>query len=147
MNTAEFLTISSSMVPERVALSDPDDSCTYAELQSRVNRLAHAFQGLGVGAGHNVGVMAVNSTAFVELYYATATVGATFVPLNYRSKTEELTYMINAAGVNVLFISERYAPRPGADTALAPGGGARLHARLQGRGAADVPGAPRAGRR
>ena len=110
MNTAEFLTISASMVPERVALSDPDDSCTYAELQSRVNRLAHAFQGLGVGAGHNVGVMAVNSTAFVELYYATATVGATFVPLNYRSKTEELTYMINAAGVNVLFISERYAP-------------------------------------
>ena len=110
MNTAEFLTISASMVPERVALSDPDDSCTYAQLQSRVNRLAHAFQGLGVGTGHNVGVMAVNSTAFVEVYYATATVGATFVPLNYRSKTEELTYMINAAGVNVLFISERYAP-------------------------------------
>ena len=110
MNIAEFLTISSSIVPDRVALSDPDDSCTYAELQSRVNRLAHAFRALEVGKGQNVGVMGVNSTAFVELYYAASSVGATFVPLNYRAKTEELAYMIDTANVNVLFLSERYYP-------------------------------------
>ena len=110
MNTAEFLAIAGSMVPDRVALSDPDGSCTYAELQSRVNRLAHAFTVLEVGKGHNVGVMSVNATAFVELYYAAATVGATFVPLNYRAKTDELIYMINSADVTVVFISERYYP-------------------------------------
>ena len=110
MNTAEFLTISASIVPDRVAITDPDDSCTYTELQSRVNGLAHAFKGLEIGKGHNVGVMAVNCTAFVEIYYASSTVGATFVPLNFRAKTEELTYMINASEVDVLFISERYYP-------------------------------------
>ena len=110
MNTAEFLTIAGAMVPDRVAVADPDDSCTYQELQSRVNRLAQAFQGLGVGNGQNVGVMGVNSTAFLEIYYATSTVGATFVPLNFRAKTEELVYMMNASQVNVLFISERYYP-------------------------------------
>ncbi len=110
MNTAEFLTISASIVPDRVAVIDPDDSCTYAELQSRVNRLANAFTGLGVGKGNNVGVMAVNSTAFLEIYYAAATVSATFVPLNFRAKPEELAYMINASEVNLLFISERYYP-------------------------------------
>ncbi len=110
MNTAEFLTISASIVPDRIAVADPDDSCSYGELQSRVNRLANAFIGLGVGKGHNVGVMAVNSTAFVEIYYAASTVGATFVPLNFRAKPEELAYMINASEVNVLFISERYYP-------------------------------------
>jgi acyl-CoA synthetase (AMP-forming)/AMP-acid ligase II len=108
MNTAEFLTITASIVPDRVALVDPDGSCTYGELQARVYRMAHAFKDLGLGKGHNVGVMAVNSAAFIEIYYAAAIVGATFVPLNYRAKTEELTYMIDAAGVNVLFISERY---------------------------------------
>ena len=110
MNTAEFLTIGGAMVPDRVAVVDPDDSCTYQELQSRVNRLAHAFKVLEVGKGNNVGVLGVNSTAFLEIYYAAATVGATFVPLNFRAKTEELTYMMNASEVNVLFISERYYP-------------------------------------
>ena len=110
MNAAEFLSISAAVVPDRVAMADPDDSCTYADLQARVYRLAHAFKALQVGKGRNVGVMAVNSTAFIELFHATATVGATFVPLNYRAKPEELTYMINTAEVNVLFISERYHP-------------------------------------
>ena len=110
MNTAEILMIAGSMVPDRVALSDPDDSCTYAELQSRVNKLAHALHSIGVGKGQNVGVMSVNSTHVVELYYASAAVGATFVPLNFRAKPEELQYMIDSSDVNVLFVSERYHP-------------------------------------
>ena len=108
MNTAEFVTISAAIVPDRVALVDEDDPVTYEELQTRVNRLAQALQALGVGRGHNVGIMAVNSTAFAEVYYASAAVGATFVPLNYRAKPEELAYMVNAADVNVLFVAERY---------------------------------------
>nr|HRC61843.1 AMP-binding protein [Dehalococcoidia bacterium] len=108
MNTAEILMIAGSMVPDRVALSDPKGSVTYSDLQSRVNKLANALQGLGVGKGANVGIMAVNSNQFVELYYATASVGATYVPLNFRAKTEELQYMLDASDVNVLFVSERY---------------------------------------
>src|SRR5437868_1757921 len=106
MNTAEILTIAGSMVPDRTALVDPDDSCTYAELQSRVNQLAQSLQSIGVGKGANVGIMSVNSNKFVELYYATVTVGATFVPLNFRAKPEELQYMLDASDVNVLFVSE-----------------------------------------
>ena len=110
MNTADFLMLSSAIVPDRTALVDADESVTYAEMQSRVNRLAQAMQASGVGKGQNVGVMAVNSAAFVEIYYATAAVGATFVPLNFRAKPEELTYMANAAEVSTLFIAERYYP-------------------------------------
>ncbi|MDA0365604.1 MAG: long-chain-fatty-acid--CoA ligase [Chloroflexi bacterium] len=108
MNTAEFLTISAAIVPDRVAVVGEDDRVTYEDLQSRVNRLAQALQALGVGKGANVGIMAVNSPAFAEIYYASAAVGATFVPLNYRAKPEELSYMVNAADVNVLFVEERY---------------------------------------
>jgi acyl-CoA synthetase (AMP-forming)/AMP-acid ligase II len=110
MNTAEFLTIAAGNVPDRVALTDPDESVTYPELLARVQRLAHAFAALGVGKGHNVGVMSVNAVAFPEIYYATAMVGATFVPLNYRARADELAYMVNAASVNVLFVAERYYP-------------------------------------
>jgi acyl-CoA synthetase (AMP-forming)/AMP-acid ligase II len=98
------------MIPDRVAVVDPDESCTYAELQSRVNKLAQALTSIGVGKGANVGIMAVNSNKFIELYYASATVGATFVPLNFRAKPEELQYMLDASDVNVLFLADRYWP-------------------------------------
>ena len=110
MNTAEFLTISAAIVPDRDATVGANGRFTYAELQSRVNRLANGLQGLGVSKGQNLGVMAVNSTEFVEIYYATAAVGATFVPLNFRAKTEELTHMVNEADVSTLIIGERYWP-------------------------------------
>ena len=110
MNTAEFLTITAGSVPDRVALTDPNESVTYSELLARVQKLAHAFAMLGVGKGNNVGMMSVNAVAFPEIYYATAMVGATFVPLNYRARADELAYMVDAANVNVLFVSERYFP-------------------------------------
>ncbi len=75
----------------------------------------HALVGLSKGLkadlaikGANVGVMSVNSARFVEIYYATSAVGATFVPINFRAKPEELSYMLNAADVNVFFLAERY---------------------------------------
>ena len=110
MNTAEFLTITAGSVPDRVALTDPNESVTYSALLARVQKLAHAFAMLGVGKGNNVGMMSVNAVAFPEIYYATAMVGATFVPLNYRARADELAYMVDAANVNVLFVSERYFP-------------------------------------
>src|SRR5690606_24381314 len=108
MNTAEFLTISAAIVPDRTAIVGPNERVSYQELQSRSNQLAQAMQGLGVQKGQNVGVMAVNCPEFVEIYYATAALGATLVPLNFRAKAEELAYMIESTDVSTLFISERY---------------------------------------
>ncbi len=110
MNTAEFLTISAAIVPDRVALVGPNERLTYEDLQSRANRLANALQAMGVGRGQSVGVMAVNGTEYVAIYYAAAAVGATLVPLNFRAKTEELTYMVESTDVSTLFIQERYWP-------------------------------------
>ena len=148
MNTADFLTIAAGSVPDRVAISDPHESVTYPEFLERAQSLAHALAGLGVGKGHNVGVMSVNSAAFPEIYYATAMVGATFVPLNFRARSDELEYMLRAAQVNVLFVAERYVPLldpvraslPALDHVygldFVPGGGETL-ADLRGRGAPE----------
>ncbi len=108
MNTAEFLMISSSVVPERRALACDGQARTFAELQDRVNRLANALQAMGVGKGDKVSVMALNSMQYVEIYYAAAKLGAVFVPLNYRAKHEELTYMCNNSETSVLFVGQRY---------------------------------------
>ncbi len=108
MNTAEFLDISAAVVPDRPALITEETSKSFLEVQTEVTKLANALQGLGIAKGDHVGVMAVNSSEYVIIYYACAKLGATFVPLNYRAKDEELTYMVNTAEVKVLFLSDRY---------------------------------------
>jgi acyl-CoA synthetase (AMP-forming)/AMP-acid ligase II len=99
MNPAEFLTISSAVVPDREALIAGDGSkrILYAEMASRVNRLANALHAMGVGVGDKVALMAVNSPEAVETYYACAKIGACYVPLNPRAKQEEIEYMINTS--------------------------------------------------
>ena len=120
MNPAEFLTISSAVVPEREALISGDGRrrLTYAAMSARVNRLAHSLRALGVGPGRRLAVMATNSPAFVEAYYACARLGGCFVPLNYRVKREEAAFMLAAAEPSVVLADERYldlidSARPG----------------------------------
>src|SRR3989442_7984352 len=108
MNTAEFLMIASSVLPDRTAMVCGQRSRTYAQMQDRVNRLANALQAMGVGKGDKISVMALNSMEYVEIYYSGARLGAVFVPLNYRAKREELAYMCNNSETKVLFVGERY---------------------------------------
>jgi len=108
MNTAEFLMIASSVVPDRTAMVCSGNARTFAEMQERVNRLANALQAMGVGKGDKISVMGLNSMEYVEVYYACAKLGAVFVPLNYRAKKEELAYLCNNSETSVLFVGERY---------------------------------------
>jgi len=108
MNTAEFLQITAMVVPDRTALVSGEKRVTFMEMADRVNRLANWLQSVGAGPDSPVGAMSTNGIEYVETYYAAAKIGATFVPLNYRAKHEELTYMINTSDVHVLFVGERY---------------------------------------
>lgn len=93
MNTAEFLQITSMVVPDRTALVSGERRVTFMEMADRVNRLANWLQSVGAGPDKPVGAMSTNGIEYIETYYAAAKIGATFVPLNYRAKHEELTYM------------------------------------------------------
>jgi acyl-CoA synthetase (AMP-forming)/AMP-acid ligase II len=108
MNTAEFLLITSAVVPEREALVGEKERITFAAMSERVNRLANALAARGVGHGTAVAVMAMNSPQFVETYYAVAKLGAVLVPLNYRAKREEIYYMLTNSESEYLFVSHRY---------------------------------------
>jgi len=110
MNTANFLSIPASMFGDQEILVYGDTRLTYAETLSRVRRLACALRDRGAARGTAVAVLATNSHRYVECYYATATTGATFVPLNYRAKLHELEHMIGRAAPAVLLYGPRYAP-------------------------------------
>jgi acyl-CoA synthetase (AMP-forming)/AMP-acid ligase II len=108
MNTASFLSIPASIVPEQEVLVFEDHRLTYADLHGRVKRLAGALASRGVGRGTRVAALHTNSHRYVEAYYATAMLGGVFIPVNYRAKRPEIEYMLATAETKVLFIGERY---------------------------------------
>ena len=108
MNTTEFLTISAAIVPDRLAMIFENSRISFEELQSRVNRLANALADLGVGAGDRVAMLQVNCNQYIEAYFATAKLDAVFVPINYRTREDELTHMLNDAAPKAIFAGGRY---------------------------------------
>jgi acyl-CoA synthetase (AMP-forming)/AMP-acid ligase II len=108
MNTTDFLSIAAAICPDRDSVVFEGKRFTFAEIDERSNRLAHGLEGLGVKRGDCVGMVAVNCNEHVETYFAAAKLGSIFVPMNYRSKADELEYMINRAGIKALFVGSRY---------------------------------------
>ena len=72
MNTSNFLSLPAAMFEDQEILVFGEHRATYAELLSRVRRLASALSARGVAKGDRVGVLATNSHQYVECYYAAA---------------------------------------------------------------------------
>ncbi len=108
MNTTEFLTITSAICPDKEAIVFEGKRYTFAQLAERTNRLGNALTALGVQKNESVATLMVNCSQCIETYFATAKIGGTYVPLNFRAKGDELTYMLNTAEATTLFVGERY---------------------------------------
>ncbi|MES4890930.1 AMP-binding protein [Streptomyces sp. NPDC096012] len=93
--------------PDREALVDVPSGrrWTYAEFVADVDRLAYALLASGVDKGDRVGIWAVNCAEWVLVQYATARVGAVMVNINPAYRTHEVEYVLNQAGVSLLFAS------------------------------------------
>jgi acyl-CoA synthetase (AMP-forming)/AMP-acid ligase II len=109
MNTANFLSIPASMFGDQEILVFGPHRRSYGELLSRVRRLAASMRQVGIGKGDVVAALQTNSDTYLETYYASATLGAVFVPLNYRAKPPELEYAIATAKTKMIFVGDRYA--------------------------------------
>ena len=71
-------------VPTREAVVCRPERETYAELDERASRLAHALRDAGVGIGDHVGLYLRNSVAHVETMLACYKARAVPINVNYR---------------------------------------------------------------
>jgi fatty-acyl-CoA synthase len=99
------------LTPERVGLVDADTGreFTYAELDQRANRTARLLRESGVGAGDRVAVVSRNRPALVDLYFATAKIGAILAPLSHRLAAGELSEMLADIEPTVLVVETPFA--------------------------------------
>ncbi len=107
---ADLFELAAAKVPNRIALHDDSRSVTYAELDARSNRLAHALQAGGVLPGDHVAVYAKNCIEWAESIFAIYKIRASIVNVNYRYVEEELRYLLeNSDAVAVIYQAE-YEP-------------------------------------
>ncbi len=91
---------------ERVALRGPEQELSYGELGQRVRALAGGLCERGLVAGDRMAAFMPNSPEFLELYLASAHLGAILVPLNLRLSAPELSAILADADPRLLFIGD-----------------------------------------
>lgn len=99
-----------ALSPNRIAMIFEEREISYSQLGDNVRRQASLLQAAGVCAGDRVGYLGFNHPAFFETLFAANALGAIFVPLNFRLTGEELTFIINDAGVHTLVCDDALRP-------------------------------------
>jgi amino acid adenylation domain-containing protein len=93
--------------PGAVAVSCAGESLTYAELETRANRLARHLRSLGCGQETRVAVAMERSLELLVALLATLKSGAAYVPLDPDYPRERLDFMLADAKPAVLLLQER----------------------------------------
>lgn len=99
-NLAHTVLRRAELNPERTALVFEGTEYTYQRFAQRIRKIATTLRENGVCMGDRVAFLGFNQPAFIETLYAANAIGAIFVPLNFRLTAEELTFIINDAGVH-----------------------------------------------
>ncbi len=94
---------------QAVAVVDGARELTFAMLNQRVNRLANALAGLGIGKGDRGAILMRNQHQFLESYFAYSKLGAIAVPINFRLTADEIAYVLDDSGAKVLVMDSEFA--------------------------------------
>jgi acyl-CoA synthetase (AMP-forming)/AMP-acid ligase II len=89
---------------ERIAVEEAQDRITYRELGERVARLAAFLREHAAAPSDRLGILAPNSSLFLEVYFAAARAGMVLVPLNTRGHTQGLARLLDHAGASSLLV-------------------------------------------
>jgi len=109
MLVQDFLQNSAKRFPGKTALICDGQRLTYAEIEARANRLAHALVAHGVQQADRVVIYLPNSIETVVAIFGILKAGGTFVVVNHTTKQDKLTYILNNCQATALFTSDRNA--------------------------------------
>jgi long-subunit acyl-CoA synthetase (AMP-forming) len=99
--------------PGAVALRTPGgtQTLTWRDYAAQVRQVAAGLAGLGVGRGDTVSLMMANRIEFYPLEVGAQHVGATSFSVYNTLPAEQLTYVFDNAGTNVVICEEQYVDR------------------------------------
>jgi fatty-acyl-CoA synthase/long-chain acyl-CoA synthetase len=92
--------------PVKIAAKDRFREINYADLNARVNQLAHGLLSLGVRRGDAVALSVGNRIEHLEIIFATAKIGALAIPLDVKWKALELASVVAALEPQFIILQE-----------------------------------------
>jgi fatty-acyl-CoA synthase len=84
---------------------------SYSQLNSRVNKLAHALLKSDIQKGDRVFVLLPNKIETLETLLACLKVGAIYTPANFRLSSEEITFLIDDVEPKILIYDSDYSEK------------------------------------
>lgn len=121
MEITALLRRAAQVNPEGLATVYKDRRRTWTETLDRVQRLAGAFQALGVKPGDRIALLSLNSDRFIEYFFASVWSGGAMMPMNIRWAPPECAYALNDAGAEILIVDDAFAAAVPAIRAEVPG--------------------------
>jgi acyl-CoA synthetase (AMP-forming)/AMP-acid ligase II len=94
MNLGQLLTNAARRSPLAPAVTQDERRLTYAELDARVDALAHGLGELGLVQGDRVAVLMNNCPELLETMFACFKAGLCWVPLNARFTSSEVEFQV-----------------------------------------------------
>jgi amino acid adenylation domain-containing protein/non-ribosomal peptide synthase protein (TIGR01720 family) len=111
-SVADLFQAQAARTPAAVALVSGDTELTYAELNARANRLAHAMIARGVGPEQFVAVVMDRSVDLVVTLLAVLKAGAAYVPIDPAYPADRIAFML-ADSAPALLVSTTTVPDSG----------------------------------
>jgi acyl-CoA synthetase (AMP-forming)/AMP-acid ligase II len=111
INIGEIVSKRAYMHPDKLSINDAlaDRRYSYAELNSRANRVCAALSSVGLVKGDRVALLAYNGHEFLETFFAIAKNGLVAVPINWRLTPREISYILKDCGVKAIVFDSEFA--------------------------------------
>ncbi len=100
---------SAAAQPNAIAVSGPDETLTYGQLERRANQLAHRLRALGVDRDQLVGLCLERSVALVVGALGILKAGCAYVALDPSHPRERLAFMLGDSRAKVLVTNGQMA--------------------------------------
>jgi fatty-acyl-CoA synthase len=120
MNLAQFLRQAAKRYAGEIALVWGERHWTWAELDRRVDAMAVALAGRGIGKGDRVLVQSKNCNQMFESTFACFRLGAVWVPTNFRLTADEVAYLAKASGAAAMICGAEFPDHVAAAKQAAP---------------------------
>lgn len=108
-NLGDLIRINARQFPAKTALVCEGQSRTFAEFNTRINRLVDGLYASGLKKGDRVGILSANRIECVEAYGAAEKGGFIAVPVNHRLDRNEIGYIVQNSGMSAMIAEGCYA--------------------------------------
>jgi len=108
VNVSILLAKSAQSFPNNLAIAHGSRRLSYAQFNSRANRLANALYRLGIKQGDNIAVLQYNYPETLESIFACFKAGCGAVPINFRLHPNEFAFIIDHSEAKAVLLSPEF---------------------------------------